>query len=327
MIHNEPEYLQSKRALNRLETALAALRRRVEPVNEELFRSMAQSYLISIEQIRTEIDEYIGLTSAELARAPLWMTLEGERLAAKEISSRLLTDWLGKLRRALQNVGEYVSSSRLLFGRPSSELLELTDPRIVALRPGSIRIGIRLPVPESQIELFPTDAHLHAPIAYRALARILDMVSWAQSTEVALSKEKFPDSTEAIILINQVSALVPARNGAIRAVRFTGALVPDPTGLRISSDARARLRRLAASLTETHIDSVEGVVREIDLDAQRIILRERGPERPDIKCYLPDDLVERAESLLDRHVRVSGRFSSVAPDTVDVISMEEIPES
>lgn len=324
MIHDESQYKQASLALERLEIALAALRRRIEPVNQELFRSMAQSYLSNIEQIRREIDAFTGVTLAEERKAPFWMILEGERLATQEISSRLLSEWLGKLRRALQNVGGYISTGKILSGRPSIELNEFTDPRIVALRPGSIRIGIRLPTPEVQTELFDETVEDSISLAHKALTRVLDLVAWIDSGQQTLPSEQFPDTTETIILTNQVSSLVPSRKGAVQIVRFSGALVPTPTGLHISHEALPRLRRLAASLTETYEDSVEGVIREIDLDAQRIILRERGPERPDVKCYLPDELVDQAEGLLDRHVRVLGRFTSVSPDVVDVASIEEI---
>jgi len=324
MIQNEPQYRQARQALEHLETALAALRRRVEPANPELFKAMAQSYLSEIESIRREIDVFIGVANAEEARAPFWMILQGERLSASDISSQLLSEWLAKIRRALQNIGEYINTGKVLSGRPSIELNELTDPRIVALQHGSIKIGIRLPPPKAQTELFAENSQMPESLGQKALKRFLDVVVWIDSSKREFPRDQFPDSTEAIILVNQVSSLVPSRKGIVQTVRFSGALVPSPTGLYISHEALPRLRQVATTLIKTHNDHVEGVIREIDLDAQRIILRERGPERPDIKCYLPDELVEQVENLLDKHVRVYGQFTSISPDIIDVISIEEI---
>ncbi len=60
MIQNKLQHEQAKQAIERLETALAALQRRVEPVNPELFEAMAQSYLSEIESIREEIVMFVS---------------------------------------------------------------------------------------------------------------------------------------------------------------------------------------------------------------------------------------------------------------------------
>ncbi len=48
MIATEDQYQQSLTVLQRLETALASLRGRVEPINAELFKAMAQTYIEEI---------------------------------------------------------------------------------------------------------------------------------------------------------------------------------------------------------------------------------------------------------------------------------------
>ena len=77
-------------------------------------------------------------------------------------------------------------------------------------------------------------------------------------------------------------------------------------------------------LTITHIDTFIGVIREIDLDAPRIILRERGPSFPDLKCYLTENLVELAESLLNKLVKVEGKVTSSSPDIIYAHSIIEV---
>ncbi len=55
---NFEQYQQALTILQRLETALAALRQRVEPVNPKLFKAMAQTYIDEITEIRNELDEF-----------------------------------------------------------------------------------------------------------------------------------------------------------------------------------------------------------------------------------------------------------------------------
>ena len=324
MIESEEQYQQSFTVLQRLEAALASLRRRVEPINPELFQAMAQTYIDEISEIRNEIDEYIGVNAAMETRAPLWFSLEGLGLKSSEISARLLVNWLSKFRIAVQNIAEYIENKQLISGRPSAELLAKTDPKLVTIRSGSIKLGIKFPNSYTQGELFQANDNFPMSLPHKAVDRLLQLVAWTDSGQNELPSDLFPDDTETTILANQIISLVPSRRSAVKTLRFSGALVPHPTSLYINLEIRPKLQRIIDELTVINEDSVEGVIREIDLDAQRIILRERGPSAPDLKCYLPDDLVSLAEGLLDKLVRVYGKISSSAPDIVEVTSIEEI---
>ena len=324
MIENEEQYQQSFTILQRLEAALASLRRRVEPVNPELFQAMAQTYIDEISEIRNEIDEYIGVNAAIEARAPLWFSLEGLGLKSTEISSRLLANWLSKFRVAVQNIAEYIETEQLISGRPSADLLSKTDPKLVTIRSGSIKLGIKFPNSYTQGELFQENDNSPTSLPHKAVDRLLQLVAWVDSDQNELPRNLFPDDTETTILANQIISLVPSKRSVVKTLRFSGALVPHPTSLYVNLEVRPKLQRIIDELTIINEDSVEGVIREIDLDAQRIILRERGPAAPDLKCYLPDDLVPIAEGLLDKLVRVHGKISSSAPDVVEVTSIEEI---
>ena len=78
--------------------------------------------------------------------------------------------------------------------------------------------------------------------------------------------------------------------------------------------------KLLAHVTE---ETVSGQIREIDLDARRIILRERGDGMPDLKCQVPPDLMQKAEHLLHRNVVVKGLISSATPDTIAISDISE----
>ena len=70
VIRDEQQLKATREALAESETALDALRRRVEPKNPELFRSMAQDYVELIDQMRTEIDGYLGVDNIREACGP-----------------------------------------------------------------------------------------------------------------------------------------------------------------------------------------------------------------------------------------------------------------
>ncbi len=322
MISDEAQLAQSRTALERLEGALHALRNRVHPTNPRLFEAMAEDYILGIKQIRSEIEDYIGQTGAEEAIAPLWMVLEGRALATQDISSRLLAEWLGRLRKSVYRVAAYLETGVVRrSGRPDGALLYATDPHVLALKPGSIRIGLRLPPAEVQSELFPSEQpRAAAPAA--ALERLLLMMRWAVSGSLEMPRDEFPDTDEAALVAQEAARLVPSPQGAVRTVQFSGALVPAAEPIRASAEVGLRLIGLASMLSHVTEQTVTGTIREIDLDARRVILRERGEGLSDLKCYMDEVLILQAEALLDQVVTVTGLIASATPDTVQVQSIE-----
>lgn len=326
MIEDDAQLEQTRSVLGAVETSLAALRRRVEPVNAALFQAMAEDYVEDILRLRAEVDTYIGTAQAMESRAPLWLALEGPGLSASDVSSRLLSDWLDRLRKSVQSVTDFLQTRRVrTIGRPPASLLAATDLRLVALAEGSIRIGLKLPPASIQQDVF-TDETESGVSPRRAVERLLDMALWAESEAAALPMDIFPDHDEAAVVADQLSFLVPSARGVVRFVSFAGSIVPSPTKIILRSAARARLRGLVQVLSTVTEDEVIGTIREIDLDAQRVILRERGPGSPDMRCLVPEDLMPTVEALLDRAVTVRGSISSASPFVIDVISVAPLPD-
>ena len=322
MISSDEQYNQALMAERRVENALIALRKRVEPINPELFQAMAQSYIKEIEEIRNEINEYVGISSAEMYKAPLWLSLEGKNLRVSEISTKLLTLWLDKFRKAVTTVAEFLENGQLALRTPLS-IITKTDPKIVALQPGSIRIGIKYP-DEIFEDTFFDNQEIPVPISHKAVNRLLEMVSIIQTKDTESLQEKFPDENETSIIINQLSSLVPSNKSTVTCIKFLGSMVPSSRSLYLIPDSKNIINEIRASLTVIHEDEVIGVIREIDLDAPRIILRERVDNAPDLKCLLSEDMITTAEELLSKKVKIRGSMSSADPYTVNVISIEPL---
>lgn len=323
MITNPGQLEQARAACTSLEDALCALRARVEPQNPALFQAMAQSYLASIEQIRREIHHYVGVEAAQMSVAPFWVRLSGARVSHGDVSSKLLAQWLDNTRKTIHNVAYYLENRVIRIPRKTPEsFVRLTDPAFLAVLPGSIQIGLRLRRSDAEPDLLSDLPSPSPDLAERALARIIDLVEWSASDPTGLSINSFSDRDEATFVAMQVIRLAPTRRGPVEAVSFSGALIQRSVPLVLNASARSRLMGLASLLGTSTPESAEGYIREIDLDAERITLRERGTGSTDLKCLVPSDLMELAEELLDKFVRVEGTVSSTAPDVMVVTSLQ-----
>ncbi len=324
MIDNDEQLTQANGAVARLENALAALRSRVAPANPEMFAAMAEDYAESIYQIRGDIDAYLGIRSAAEVAVPLWMVLEGGKVSGRDISSRLLSEWLGNFRKAVYGVASFLETGQMRSGgRPEAWLLNATDPHVLAVAPGSIRIGLRLPSQLAQADLFATPDSKPEASSHRALDYLLAVADWASSGRFDPPFDAGMDNDTLSVVARYASKLAPSPRSTVRAVTFTGAAVPSPEPLRLVAESRERLQGLVKLLAHVTEETVSGQIREIDLDARRIILRERGDGMPDLKCQVPPDLMQKAEHLLHRNVVVKGLISSATPDTIAISDISE----
>lgn len=318
MIENDSQLDQARQALLDLEDALRALRNRVSPANPALFLAMAEDYRANIAAIRSEIDRYLGLEAVGDQGAPLWMVLEGRAISGRDISSRLLSDWLDRFRKSLYGVTAFLETGLMRFGeRPNANILAATDAHVVALAPGSIRVGLRLPEVEPTTE---SNALPEGPsdTAARALEALLSVAALASSGSAEQLVTAGGDRDLLSVAARFAAKLAPSQRSVVRTVTFSGALVPQKTALRLTAESKTKLTGLVKLLSRVSEETVRGQIREIDLDQRRITLRERGPGLPDLKCIIPDSLMERVEQLLDKQVVVRGWISSATPDTMTV---------
>ena len=62
MIQNNEQLERTRQAMMELESALVSLRREVLPLNTRRVQVMAEPYVDQIRELRSEVEEYIGVT-------------------------------------------------------------------------------------------------------------------------------------------------------------------------------------------------------------------------------------------------------------------------
>jgi hypothetical protein len=210
-----------------------------------------------------------------------------------------LTALLDAFRKGVQAVAEYLAKGKLAR-RPPAALKALCDWRLVALQPGSLRVGIRLP-DSSQKQLFEDIA----PDVRRATSEFLTVAAWAgEQADLGKLDQHMPDREYRRILLNAVKSFAPRPRGTVERVTVSGQMAPErPIVLTKASSPwidRA-IDRTAEAQVEDHI----GDLREIDLDNLTLTMRNVGDVQ-EVHCQFDPSLLEAAKEALDRRVKVSG---------------------
>jgi hypothetical protein len=212
-----------------------------------------------------------------------------------------LTAFLDSLRKGVQAVAEFLSEGRLT-SRPTAEIKRACDLEVIAFGPGSLRVGLQLPVDEQPTEEEP-------PLNLRALQDYLQVAAMVDSEEdVSALQSRFDDPERLRLLLNALKSFVPRPRGAVERVQLTGRYVPGGRAIRLTRQIHGRIDQAIDRTVAAQVEEHEGDLREIDLDEFSFILRNAG-DIQQIQCTFDRDLLEAAKEALDRRVKVTGTRS------------------
>jgi hypothetical protein len=323
MIQNDDQLAQTRLAISDLESALRALKRDVHHVNPRRFALMAEPVIVQIQELRNQIEEYVGVKAAIAEEVSLWMRLAGDDIEPGDAPTSVVTKMLDTLRIGVQAVAEFLNRG-MVGARPTAQINEACDLRIVAWEPGSIQVGLKLrdfdaAIAEDVIET-----------AHVALRKYLEAATWAGSQSEPTDLERqIPDPRERRLLLSQVERIVPRPHGEIEYVELHGRDMPRGN-VRLRRESRQRIRRAVEKtirqIVQVELVTVEGILREIDLDQRTFIVRNAG-QGNETRCYIApeaDDLLQLAKEALDHQVKVAGnrRTDSTRPQSLPLQAQE-----
>lgn len=303
MIQTEHHLEITRRAIANLEAALSSLKRDVLPVNPARFALMAEPIVDQLRELRGQVDDYVGVTSAIMEEANVWLRLAGPEIETGDAPTSIVTAMLDTLRRSVQTVAEYLHRGQLAM-RPTDDLKRACDLRIVGWLPGSVQVGLRLPAAEPAL----FDDATAAGHAHQALSLYLQTAAWAGSrADDASFEAAVPDAERRRLLLNQVARIVPRRRGGLDSVELFGRAIGADRA-RLTRESHERVRRAITRTVEKDQMTTSGILRQIDLDQRTFTLRDPD-EGVDIRCVVAtdnDDLLEIAKHGLDHRVSVIG---------------------
>ncbi len=278
--------------LKRLYVATKAIKDDVLPQNPKLFSVMAEGSLRSIRELQREIEELSGVSLATEHEAELWLSVVGRGIQWPDTPSSVLTAFIDSLRKGVQSVAEGAKPQNI------TNLRSACDFHVVALKAGSMRFGMRMPIID-----VPGDAS--GEIAERSLHELVGAAAWTASRRDYTSLERdLPDKRHRRNVLNALKMLVPRQHGGVDYIELTGRVVPKGKPVRLASKSQDRIDAAIDRTAEEQTVKFSGELREIDLDKRSFILRH--PDQLQMKCNFDDQLLESATHALGRKVVVTG---------------------
>ncbi len=323
MIHNDQQLAVVREQLGRAEHALKAISDEVKPVNESRFLLMAESYVDMIQGLREQIDAYLGVNAVRQSQTELILGLEGPGIKLGDTPVSLVTRVLDSLRRGMQTVVEAAESTRpaaRTAGRRKRWIEELCDLPLVGIVSGSVRVQLGEPTSLSAGLLENEERQFYQQV----IGLFRDGLAVATGE---MRADQLPVQLRQPVL-NAVRKLVPTPRGVLEAITFSGRAIGAGKNYRVTREARERLDQEVRRVTAlAEITTVEGVIREVDLDQNTFLLRERPEGTPELHCEYAEIDEEDVKSFLDKRVVVSGTLRTspkAGRQTLDVEVLEAI---
>jgi len=217
MIRDDSELKQALEQIGRLYRALAALHQDVRSQGGEQFALLAEGPMEELRRLEHAVHTYTGRIEAEEQMPELWLRVEGPDVVWPETPTSVLTNFLDTLRKGIQVVAEWLTVGDVST-RPTKALKRACDLRIVALQPGSLKVGLRLPDPVGDTPLFPEVTGPDNP-AHGALEAYVGVAAWATSDEAAEAlAARISNPQLRKLALTQVKRLVPRPRGNVTLV-------------------------------------------------------------------------------------------------------------
>jgi hypothetical protein len=234
----------------------------------------------------------------------LVMRLRGPAADEEAPRVKLIADTFDSLRDQIQKIAKSIAGVTL-SARGFPEDLDLG---LAAFARGSVVLGLRVRTANDATQsslLGDQDPLLLATRdAVRKLGEVARYVSDDRLDHDAL-KSQLPDPGVRDTILGAAAKLAPSGKKGIDSVELT---VPERPGeqLVMTPKTRATIRQeMIKPVKRKEVGEFTGVVRELDLDLQRLELR-RMSGVPSLRCAYMDLAEVRAMSLLNATVRVSG---------------------
>jgi hypothetical protein len=318
MIKNDQQLTIVQQQIERAQNALRSLRREVRPLNESRFALMAESYVDTINELRRDVDAYLGVAEIGKGRAEFVLGLEGEGIQLGESPGSLVSKWIDTFRRSLQSIVEAANSSKPRdAGRPKRWVEKLCDLPLIGIAPGSVEIRLGEPTTMGEGLLASEEQEFYDEVT-SLLRHGLAIASGVDELE------EIPTSIRDQVLI-AVRKLAPSKRSAINSVRYGGRALGGPVEYRLNYDSIHRIDRLVREDDDLErITSAIGIIREVDLDQNRFQLRSRPLGEPDLHCQYSESEENDVKEFLDQRVVVRGEIQSSTPTARLVLMVDSI---
>lgn len=289
----------------RLHQQVAATQRLVLDAggSEEQLTQACSPYYQLLDRLYTED---LPLASA-MDSSDLLLHLDGSGLQTVNPRLSLVAGVFGDVRKQVSTMIKTLAGAM----HETLTLPKEIDLGLCSFARGSLYLGFSLPEPGENYKFLSGDPLVAASReALHTIGALTGDLDRMDAYEKVVSD--FPDPLLRDAGLTAVAHLAPSGRRGIETVDLTGNCLPDKRWRHLTLETRQRVKTwLDKPVLGTESVTLVGTVREIDLDARRIELRQiESNELASLRGIYPAGYDRVAKSWIDRRVRLTGKVES-----------------
>jgi hypothetical protein len=303
----------------RLEDEIAEMRALYPDLAPEVLESLLRPSIEELSRVRQAIDVTLGVPATRADAATFWIKVKGGRVGEGRAPASVVGQLLAALQGSVKQAAAYLELGVASVQKIPDFIANEAGIEMVALAPGSARIGIAPSIPQLRTER-------PRPLAELAIRTVVEVAVWAESeADDDTLNALLPDPIIRRQLLNRVRELAPRTDGDFTEVVLEGRLLgtrpPVKLSVRAHNHARAYLRKNLRAKVE-----YRGKLIAIDVEHPERTLFDLSYGLKRIHCRFDSpDLRERAKDLLEKYVEVSGIGTfNEAEDTAHLVVAERL---
>ncbi len=237
---------------------------------------------------------------------------EGASISETSTPAKVVTSVVSGLRDQIRIIAKAIAGLNSDLPWPDS-----LDPLLTGIARGSLVIGVSIPSnrdeefdegKQSELPALP-DPVLDA--VKEAVGRVAVVARYVRADRVDDSiEEEISDPAVRDTVLVAASKLAPTSRSRVDKLILFQPDVPAKEGIPLTAESRNVLRKAVAQPVKVrNAATFTGTVRAIDLDAGRLEIRHvKEIDGGSIRCIYPKESVGSEREILDREVRVHGRY-------------------
>ena len=227
---------------------------------------------------------------------------EGASISETSTPAKVVTSVVSGLRDQIRIIAKAIAGLNSDLPWPDS-----LDPLLTGVARGSLVIGISIPSARG----FPALPDPVLKSVREAVGRVAVVSRYVRADRVDDSiEEEISDPAVRDTVLVAASKLAPTSRSRVDKLILFQPDVPAKEGIPLTVESRNVLRKAVAQPVKVRNSATfTGTVRAIDLDARRLEIRHvKEIDGGSIRCIYPKESVGSEREILDREVRVHGRY-------------------
>ena len=232
--------------------ALVTVKERELPAHPALYAVMAEGAVAQIQEFQHQLDEISGYSLALERQADLWLRIAGPQITWPDTPVRVLVSCLDTLQTGITKIALSLAPRKPAGGERARFLDALRRAcalQMIALQPGSVQIGLRLPILEELTTEYDSLLWQEAvSTAQRAVEEFVQVAAWLAAEDMLnIAEDQQAETLSRRLALETLQNLLSQASQEVESLEIAGRYRPVRQPVHLTAQSTTRLQEFSSA--------------------------------------------------------------------------------